>query len=179
MTKLGLCCLVIFSIISCKSPEARRPISVKSGSFIDESIERNIQLYKNEKARFQEIMDANPDQNYLISQNGFWYTYNTKIESDSLPRPEFGDIVNFDYNVKTINGDVVYTNDETKPDTYIIDKQELFTGLREGLKLMKAGETATFLFPSAIAYGYYGDQNKINTNTPLICKVTIYSITEN
>ena len=179
MKKLGLCCLVIFSIISCKTPEARRPISVKSGSYIDESIERNIKLYNNEKAHFQEIMDANPDQNYLTSQNGFWYTYNTKKESDSLPNPEFGDIVNFDYNVKTINGDVVYTNAETKPDTYIIDKQELFTGLREGLKLMKAGETATFLFPSAIAYGYYGDQNKITANTPLICKVTIYSITEN
>ena len=179
MKKLGLCCLVIFSIISCKSPEARRPISVKSGSFVDESIERNIKLYENEKTRFQEIMDANPDQSYLVSQNGFWYTYDTKIESDSLPNPDFGDLVKFDYNVKTINGDMVYSNAETKPDSYIMDKQELFTGLREGLKLMKAGETATFLFPSATAYGYYGDQNKINTNTPLICKVTLYSITEN
>ncbi|CDF78771.1 gliding motility protein GldI [Formosa agariphila KMM 3901] len=179
MIKLGLCCLVIFSIISCKSPEARRPISVKSGSFVDASIERNIQLYENEKIRFQEIMDADPEQDYLRSQNGFWYTYNIKKDSDTLPKPDFGDVVNFDYNVKTINGDMVYTNAETKPDTYIMDKQELFTGLREGLKLMKAGETATFLFPSAIAYGYYGDQNKINTNTPLICRVTIHSITEN
>lgn len=27
-----------------------------------------------------------------------------------------------------------------------MDQQELFTGLREGLKLLKAGETATFSF---------------------------------
>ncbi|WP_159024040.1 gliding motility-associated peptidyl-prolyl isomerase GldI [Formosa sp. L2A11] len=179
MKKLGLCCLVIFSIISCKSPEARRPISVKGGSYIEESVARNIKLYENEKAHFQDIMDANPDQKYEVSQNGFWYTYNTKIESDSLPKPVFGDIVHFDYDVKNINGDVLYTYAETKPDTYIMDKQDLFTGLREGLKLMKAGETATFLFPSTKAYGYYGDQNKISTNTPLICKVTIHSIIEN
>lgn len=179
MKKLGLYCLVIFGVMSCKSPEARRPISVNSGSFIDESIERNIKLYENEKMHFQEIMDANPDQAYLISQNGFWYTFNTKEEADSLPQPSFGDVVDFDYNVKTINGNIIYTYAETKPDTYIMDKQELFTGLREGLKLMKAGETATFLFPSAIAYGYYGDQNKINTNTPLICEVKIHSITKN
>lgn len=179
MKKIGLCCLVIFSIISCKSPEARQPISVKTGSYTDQSVARNIKLYENEKKHFQEIMDANPDQNYLASQNGFWYTYNTKIESDSIPKPVFGDLIHFDYNVKTINGDVIYTNAETNPDTYLVDKQELFTGLRKGIKLMKAGETATFLFPSSTAYGYYGDQNKISINTPLICKVTIHSIIEN
>ncbi|WP_066217636.1 gliding motility-associated peptidyl-prolyl isomerase GldI [Formosa haliotis] len=179
MKKLGLCCLVIFSILSCKSPEARRPVSVKSGSYIDESIARNIKLYEDEKTRFQVVMDANPNQDYELSQNGFWYTYNTKIEADSIAKPDFGDVVNFDYNVKTIDGKLLYSFEETKPDTYIMDKQELFTGLREGLKLMKAGETATFLFPSSQAYGYYGDQNKIGTNIPLICKVTIHSITEN
>mgnify|MGYP003656434644 FL=1 len=57
-----------------------------------------------------------------------------------------------------------------------MDQQELFTGLREGLKLMQAGETVTFLFPSHKAYGYYGDENKIGTNIPLVCKVTVNSI---
>jgi len=60
-----------------------------------------------------------------------------------------------------------------------MDKEELFTGLREGLKLMKSGETVTFLFPSQKAYGYYGDENRIGSNTPLICKVTVNSITPN
>jgi FKBP-type peptidyl-prolyl cis-trans isomerase len=60
-----------------------------------------------------------------------------------------------------------------------MDKQELFTGLREGLKLMKTGETVTFLFPSQKAYGYYGDQNKIGSNMPLICEVTVLAIKEN
>ena len=57
-----------------------------------------------------------------------------------------------------------------------MDKQELFTGLREGLKLMRSGETVTFLFPSQKAYGYYGDENKIGTNVPLICEVTLLDI---
>ena len=59
-----------------------------------------------------------------------------------------------------------------------MDKEELFTGLREGLKLMKAGETVTFIFPSQKAYGYYGDENKIGTNTPIISKVTVNSMTQ-
>ena len=60
-----------------------------------------------------------------------------------------------------------------------MDKEELFTGLREGLKLMKPGETVTFLFPSQKAYGYYGDEDKIGINTPLICEVTVNTIRQN
>jgi FKBP-type peptidyl-prolyl cis-trans isomerase len=59
-----------------------------------------------------------------------------------------------------------------------MDKQEIFTGLREGLKLMKPNETVSFLFPSQKAYGYYGDKNKIGTNVPLLVKVTVNNITQ-
>ena len=40
-------------------------------------------------------------------------------------------------------------------------------------KLMKEGEVVTFIFPSQIAYGYYGDNNQIERNQPIICKVTL------
>ncbi len=46
------------------------------------------------------------------------------------------------------------------------------------LSAAQAGETVTFLFPSLKAYGYYGDTNKIGTNVPLICNVTINTITQ-
>ncbi|MGJ5643313.1 gliding motility-associated peptidyl-prolyl isomerase GldI [Formosa sp. S-31] len=179
MRKILLGGLIISSLFACKSPEARRPISVKGGSFIDESIARNATLFQAEKEQFQNIIDKNPNQKYLASQSGFWYTYNKQIASDSLPKPDYGDIVVFDYDVKSLSGIQIYSESETKPDRYVMDQQELFTGLREGLKLMKAGETVTFLFPSSKAYGYYGDENKIGTNIPLICKVTVHSITEN
>ena len=116
---------------------------------------------------------------YIASENGFWYYYNNKIEIDTLKTPSFGDIVNYNYNVKNLNGSVIYSREVIKTQTYAMDKQELFTGLREGLKLMKTGETVTFLFPSQKAYGYYGDDNKIGRNTPLICEVTVNSIAQN
>ena len=60
-----------------------------------------------------------------------------------------------------------------------MDKEELFTGLREGLKLMKPTESVTFIFPSQKAFGYYSDDNKIGTNITLICEVTLNTITQN
>ena len=61
---------------------------------------------------------------------------------------------------------------------YVMDKEELFTGLTRRLKLMKPTETVTFIFPSQKAFGYYGDENKIGTNIPLICEVTLNTITQ-
>ena len=46
-------------------------------------------------------------------------------------------------------------------------------GLRDGIKLMKKGETVTFLFPSHMAFGDHGANKKITTIEPLICTVTL------
>ncbi len=169
--------LLLASVMSCKSPEARQPISHKTGSFINASVERNIQLNKKEKEKIEKIIQADSDSDYIASESGFWYTYETKVEQDTITA-DFGDIVNFDYNVKTLSGQTIYSDEDISPRDYTMDKQELFTGLREGLKLMKPGETVTFLFPSQKAYGYYGDTNRIGTSVPLMCKVTVNSITQ-
>jgi gliding motility-associated peptidyl-prolyl isomerase len=178
MNKLLVLIFLLLAMVSCKMPEARRPISTKTGSFIDASVERNKKLNAQEQATIKKLMEREK-KDYIASESGFWYYYNTKVDIDTLQTPDFGDIINFDYNVKDLNGSLIYSKDDIKDKTYVMDKEELFTGLREGLKLMKTGETVTFLFPSLKAYGYYGDQNKIGSNVPLICEVTVHSITDN
>lgn len=177
--KRNLVITIVFltTVLGCKTPEARKPVSVNSGSFINESVERNKALNQKETVAIEAIMEKQPENNYQTSGNGFWYYYNTKIE-DNTATPEFGDLVTFDYNVKDLNGNVIYTKEELKTQHYAMDQQELFSGLREGLKLMQAGETATFIFPSQKAYGYYGDENRIGTNIPIICEVSVHSITQ-
>jgi gliding motility-associated peptidyl-prolyl isomerase len=177
MRKFITIILLMMFCLACKSPEARRPISVKTGSFIDASVTRNKQLNQEERNRIENIIQSNPDINYLASENGFWYYYNTKVEEDTIT-PAFGDLVNFNYNIKDLNGRTIYSTEELKTRDYAVDQEELFSGLREGIKLMKAGETVTFLFPSQKAYGYYGDTNRIGANIPIVCKVTINTITQ-
>ena len=176
MTRARLILLILaIGVSSCKSPEARRPISQKSGSFIKISAERNKKLNAEESIHIKNIIKKDSSKNYIASESDFWYFYNTKVEKDTIT-PSFGDIVNFDYDVKDFNGNPIYSDEDIHPRDYAMDQEEIFTGLREGLKLMKPGETVTFLFPSQKAYGYYGDKNKIGTNTPVICEVTVNSI---
>ncbi|WP_299214468.1 gliding motility-associated peptidyl-prolyl isomerase GldI [uncultured Aquimarina sp.] len=172
---LSLSVLTLF--FSCKAPEARKPISISSGSFINESINRNKELSAREEARIQKIIKEDSLNNYISSDGGFWYYYEKKDTISSIT-PKFGDIVNFNYDVKNLNGTIIYNQKELDTVNYSIDQEDLFFGLREGLKLMKEGEIVTFLFPSYQAYGYYGDDHKIGTNIPLISRVTLNKITK-
>lgn len=178
MPKLITLLFGVLLIASCSSPKARKPISVKTGSFITASKERNKKLNAKEVDAIKAIIKNNPDKAFQNSKQGFWYYYNTKNEADTLKTAKFGDIVNYTYNVKDLSGNTIYTKADIKTKTYIMDKQEIFPGMRESLKLLKPGETGTFYYPSQIAYGYYGDENKIGTNIPLICEITINSIKE-
>lgn len=170
--------ILLLCLLGCKSPEPRPPVTVKTGSFIEESAKRNKALNKKEQLEIEALIKSFPDKNYLASENGFWYTYNNRV-TDNLPTPKFGDKIEYNYNITKLDGTIIYSKSEIGLQTYYMDKEELFSGLREGLKLMKPSEDVTFIFPSQKAFGYYGDNRKIGTNVPLICNVIIKTITTN
>lgn len=171
-----LIALIAITLISCsKQQQARKPISHSSGTFIKESIERNKKLVANEEKLIDSIIKNDTLKQYIASNKGYWYKYETKLEENTA-FPKRGDIAYFDYEIKDLLSRIIYTKEETKPQIYYVDKENIMMGLRDGIKLMKKGETITFLFPSHMAYGYHGDDKKIGTNEPLICTVTLNDI---
>ena len=170
--------LLFLTITSCKPQEARKPESVQSGSFIKQSAERNKKLIAKERTKIEAIITKDTTAKFIASENGFWYAYQNKVEQDTIT-PDFGDSINFDYNIQDLDGQIIYSKSQIGNKDYVMEKEILFSGLREGLKLMKPSERVTFIFPSQVAYGYYGDDNKIGTNVPIICDVTLNSITQN
>ena len=172
--KLSISAL-LFAVLSvgCKHhEEARRPISRASGTFMKKSADRNKKLVASEEDVIKNIIKSNPKVKYFASQKGYWYSYEEQNLTDTL-KPKRGDIAYYNLEVKDIKGKVIYAEAELGPQTYHVDKQEIMMGLRDGIKLMHKNETVNFLFPSHIAYGYHGDNNKIGTNESLICTVTL------
>ena len=167
--------LVTFMVFSCKqSQEARRPISHTSGSFMKKSAERNKKLIATEEEQIDSLIKSNPKVKYMASTKGYWYTYVVQNDIDTIT-PKKGDVAFFNYELKDLKGNVIYSEVELKPQTYAVDKQNVMTGLREGIKLMHKNEKVIFLFPSHIAYGYHGDDKKIGPNQPLVCTVTLHN----
>ena len=168
--------ICLFGLVSCKEPEPRRPVSSRSGTFFKESVERNKQLLAFEENLIKKYMEAHPEHTYYNSSNGYWYYYNHKAVNEASYTPVENDLVKIAYDIQTFDKDTLYTREEIGEITFKIDKEALFPGLRTGVKLMKEGETITFLLPSAMGYGYHGDENKVGINFPLISTVTLLEI---
>lgn len=162
----------IIIITSCSKQQARKPISKTNGTFIKESIERNKKLIAGEEKIIDSIIKNDTLKVYLASTKGYWYKYENKID-ENIVLPILGDTVYFEYQINDIKNNVIYSKEDLKLQEYIVDKQNIMMGLRDGIKLMKKGETVTFLFPSHMGFGYHGDDNKINPNQPLICIVNL------
>jgi len=148
------------------------PISRSSGTFMKESAARNKKLVAGEEGKIDSIIKSNPKIQYLASKKGYWYHYDIKNERDTL-RPKKGDVAQFDYEIQDLKGNVLYSEVELRPQTYVVDKQNIMMGLRDGIKLMRKNEKVTFLFPSHMAFGYRGDTKRIKTNQPIIVSVTL------
>jgi len=169
---LFICFLVILFSACKKSQEARRPISQASGTFMKKSAARNKKLVASEEDQIKALMKKNPNVNYIASTKGYWYAYEIKNELDTLT-PKKGDVAFFSYEIKDLEGNIIYSELELRPQVYRVDKQDILMGLRDGIKLMRKNEKVNFLFPSHMAYGYHGDNKKISTNEPLLCTVTL------
>ncbi|WP_438966767.1 gliding motility-associated peptidyl-prolyl isomerase GldI [Flavobacterium sp.] len=175
MKRISLLLFLIVLVSCSQQQQARKPISESSGTFIQESIERNKKLNKEEETRIAQFIKNDSLNKYLVSPKGYWYSYDTKVD-EATKTPERGEIAYFDYEIRNLNKELIYSQKELKSKVYYVDKEDVLLGLRDGIKTMKKGEKVTFLFPSHKAYGYHGDDNKIGTNEPLLCTVTLNDI---
>ena len=166
---------VLVFLISCGGPEPRRPVEVKSGKFIRESVERNKALLAQEEQLIQALITVDSSRQYLTSDFGAWYAYQKQVGEDAYLAQE-GDKVTMNYDILSLGNDTIYSSEEIGEITYNVDREEIFNGLRLGVKLLKEGESATFLFPSHLAFGYHGDNDRIGPNVPLKSNVTIFKI---
>lgn len=172
---LALTALGAFLLFACNDPEPRRPVSVKTGSFIKQSIERNRKLLQSEEALILALIEKDSLHEYQRSANGYWY-YLESPDSTKTYQPAEGDIVRITYDLRDLNNTPLYTREEIGNVEFKVDKEALFPGIRTAVKLLHEGETGIFYFPSAMGYGYHGDDNKIGTNVPLAASVTLLEI---
>ncbi|CAM1363103.1 Peptidyl-prolyl cis-trans isomerase [Tenacibaculum sediminilitoris] len=170
--KITLFVLIVLIITSCKEPKARRPKQHGTTNFYKEVLKENKRLNALERNRLEVWVAKDTVREYKSSPNGFWYAYVTKDTLKSKS-PQFEDLVILSYNITDLNGNILY---EKKERSYKIDKEDFIPALQDGIKLMKKGETITFVIPSYRAFGVTGDGNKIAVNQPIQSTVTLIDI---
>lgn len=168
-------CISFLMLASCKEPEARRPKQHSTTNFYKELIEENKRINAIENKRIAQIITKDSTRSYTASSSGFWYTYIIK-DSVNTTVPKANDVVTIKYNITSIDNVVLYPNEQID---YKVDKEDLIPALQDGIKLMKQGETITFVIPSYRAFGVTGDGKKIGINQPIKSTVTLVKINKN
>ena len=162
-------------LFSCGNPKPRQPI-MRTGSLdISESVALNRKLLEREEQIFKMLMEQDTIHTYTNSHHGFWYAYEVEKQEDSIT-PVKGDEVTFVYEIESVDGEIIYSQDELGKKKYSVDQEDFIQGIQEGIKLMKLHEKVIFLLPSLKAYSYRGDAKRIKSNTPLVIRVELLEI---
>jgi len=152
----------------------RKPINKKEKTFFKTSVVRNQNIITKESALLKEIVKKDTLNNYFSSEKGFWYTYITSNPNGK--KAKIGQKVKFNYNIKTLEGKLLYSVEELGEKEYFFSKQDVLPAIREGIKIMREKEVVSFIFPSYLCFRYQGDGKKIGINQPLRITININSI---
>ncbi|MGB0880312.1 MAG: gliding motility-associated peptidyl-prolyl isomerase GldI [Polaribacter sp.] len=174
--KIKILFFLLFVCFSCVDVAPRRPVNPKpSTTILDEVIKENKILNTIEDQKIQQLIALDSTKVYHTSSYGFWYTYINK-KNENTPTPISGNEVRFEYEISDLNDSIIYSKEQLGIKNYTIDKEDFISAIQKGIKLMKTGETITFVIPSYNAYGISGDGNKIGINQSIKSTITLLNI---
>lgn len=81
-------------------------------------------------------------------------------------RPEQWATVN--YRVELLNGDTAYSSPAGKPESFLVEMDDVESGLHEAVQLMSVGDSAVVIIPSYRAHGLIGDMDKVPMRSSVV-----------
>lgn len=149
---------LMLAMISCgpkKKPQ--EPIVLHYKDLENPIINVNKQLSREEK----QSIDAYVKRNKLdMTETGTGVRYMI-YENGKGPAAESGDVVMLDFEVKLLDGTVCYTSKEGGAEAFMVDYDNVESGLHEAIKYLHQGDKAIIIIPSHRAFGLAGDEDKI------------------
>ena len=80
------------------------------------------------------------------------------------------------FTVSLLDGKVCYSSDSSGLESFVIDHDQVESGLHEGIKLLHEGDKAKFILPSHLAHGLIGDKDKIPRRSPIIYDIELIQL---
>lgn len=159
--------LGLLILMACAKPPVHPPVGgVLSEKDLSVSRSRAKNLNETERAQIQEWISKQSTSYYPMGLN---YWTDSKGLKDRQRLPD-GSPVSYSYELfdfdmtKLSDAPVVRSN-------AVLGKFEDLKAVDDALRYLKPGEATTLLVPSVLAYGTYGDNNKISNDMPLIIKL--------
>lgn len=111
-----------------------------------------------------------------IGKTGTGLRYHVYNDRDTCRNITKEQTVLLDYRVELLDSTLCYSSEKSGPRSFVVDHDDVESGLHEGIKLLCAGDSALLIMPSFLAHGLTGDQRKIPSNSPIVYRVKIRSV---
>lgn len=171
--------LIIFSIclFACGSEhETQTPVQ-DSAWTQDHSIKMHSTFAAEEDEEIENFLKRRPDWKTTKTGTGLRYFIYSKSEFNDTAK--VGYAVTVDFEISLLDGTICYDSKANEPESFIVEKTDLESGLHEGMQYMCTGDKAKLILPSHMAHGMIGDSDKIPPLTPTIYDITLISIDPN
>ena len=162
---------LIVLLFSC-TPEAEIEPFVPEWSQ-EESIRMNATFSAEETEAIDGFLSRRPDWKMTKTGTGLQYFIYYTVQNR---KPTIGDIVWVNFSVSLLNNKVCYTSKRGQPESFMIEKSDIESGIHEGVQLMSEGESAKFILPSHLAHGLIGDLDQIPPMETVIYDVELVKI---
>lgn len=140
----------------------------------DESIDMNAQFSQDERNEIELFLSTHQD--WDMTETGTGLRYMVYDKSEATDSAKVGDVVLVNFEISLLSGEVCYTSDEKGPESFMVEKSDIESGLHEGVQYLCEGDKAKFIIPSHAAHGLIGDTEKIPPLSPVIYDIELLKI---
>lgn len=165
-------CLLLW-IVSCgEKPETPKNIRISKTEFDSSSVKVNIKYSRVER----ELINAYVKRlGYPMTETGtgvMYYVY--KAGNGRVPQSE--DVVLLDFEVRLLNGKICYTSDESGSEEFVVDFDNVESGLHEMMKYLHEGDKVLVIIPPHRAFGLAGDLSMIPPYSTVVYKLHLLKV---
>lgn len=165
---------LMFFISSCSEPKDEQVYKPDPEWSQDQSSDMNQVFAAEENDEIELYVKRHEDWNVTKTGTGLRYFIYQKSELNDTAH--VGDLVTVDFEISLLDGTICYSSSENGPESFIVEKADIESGLHEAMQLMCTGDRAKFILPSHMAHGLIGDEEKIPPLSPVVYDIQILKI---
>jgi FKBP-type peptidyl-prolyl cis-trans isomerase FkpA len=165
--------VLLVSLTNCSdNPKKVKQVEVDPASLKEQLLEANKKVVGTEDEQIRNLIQR---YGWKMKETGTGLRYFIYHDGDG-PKALKDWTVKINYEVRLITGDLAYSSKETGPKEFRIGSGGVESGLEEGILLLNVGDKAKFIFPSHLAWGLIGDQDRIPPKSTLIYDVEVLEL---
>ncbi len=169
---------IALAMLSCGNSHTKPPkkTNIQSKEFQDKLVDANKMYVKRESDEIDQYV-AHQGWQMITTGTGLRYMIIKKGAGRSA-KPDSNETVKVKVKFKKslLDGTLCYSSDSTGAEEFVVGKDNVETGLHEGIQFMHVGDKAVMILPSHLAYGLVGDGKKIPPKASILYELELVSL---